>query len=295
MRAFAVDAVAADASWRRLARGSGAPWLHREVARRMAERLALVRVVPEVLIDWGAFVGGGASVLATAYPRARRLVVEPHAALHARSAQQARAPWWSPRRWTARAAEVVDGATLPDGIAQLLWSNMALHAAPDPAAWLRRWRRLVAVDGFLMFSTFGPDTLAELRALYRDSGWPPSAQDFIDMHDWGDMLVAAGFSDPVMDQEHLMLTWADARAALDELHALGHNLHPQRHAGLRTPRWRARLETALRGRSDAQGRIALGFEVVYGHAFVAAPRLPVAPRTEVPLDALRAMARRRRG
>ena len=210
MRASAVDAVAADASSRRLARGKGAPWLHVEVARRMAERLELVRTVPEVLVDWGAFIGGGAKLLASAYPRARRIVVEPHSALRERSMRDAHAPWWSSRRWTAPATEVIDDPHLPDGVAQLLWSNMALHTAADPLEWLRRWRRLIAVDGFLMFSTLGPDTVAALRELYSASGWPPPAQVFIDMHDWGDMLVAAGFADPVMDQEHLTLTWADA-------------------------------------------------------------------------------------
>ena len=193
------------------------------------------------------------------------------------------------------AADVREASELPDGTAQLLWSNMALHMASDPAAWLTRWRRLVGVDGFLMFSTFGPDTLAELRALYRELGWAAPAQAFVDMHDVGDLLVHAGFADPVMDQQHLTLHWPGPRELLAELRSLGGNLDPARHRGLRTPRWRSRLEAALRERADATGRIALGFEIVYGHAFVAAPRVPVAPRTEVPLADLRAMARRGRG
>ena len=117
----------------------------------------------------------------------------------------------------------------------------------------------------------------------------------VDMHDVGDLLVHAGFADPVMDQEHLTLHWPGPRELLAELRSLGGNLNPARHRGLRTPRWRSRLEAALRERADATGRIALGFEIVYGHAFVATPRVPVAPRTEVPLADLRAMARRGRG
>lgn len=261
----------------------------------MAERLALVRVQPTAVIDWSAWLGGGAAALAAAYPHARRIVVEPHGALRERSARAADAPWWSLRRWAATPATIADDdAQLPDGAAQLLWSNMALHMASDPLSWLRRWRRLVAIDGFLMFSTLGPDTLATLRALYRTLGWPPPAQDFIDMHDIGDLLVQAGFAEPVMDQEHLSLTWDSVGALLGELRALGGNLHPARQRGLRTPRWRRRLESALGERSDAQGRIALGFEIVYGHAFVAAPRAAVAARTEVPLADLRAMIRRGR-
>jgi malonyl-CoA O-methyltransferase len=293
-----IDARAADAQWRRLARGDGAPWLHAEVARRMGERLALVRKAPSSIVDWSGFLGGAAGVLQAQYPRARRIVVEPHAALQRRSAEAAARPWWSPRRWTGAPPDVVaagaDLAALPDRSADLLWSNMALHAAPDAPAWLAQWRRLLADDGFLMFSTFGPDTLGTLRTLYREAGWPAPAQDFVDMHDVGDALVHAGFADPVMDQEHLALTWATSAEALAELRTLGGNLHPARMTGLRTPRWRARLEAALVEHcGDAQGRVALPFEVVYGHAFVAATRLRVAERTEVPVDTLRAMARRR--
>ena len=102
-----------------------------------------------------------------------------------------------------------------------------------------------------MFSTFGPDTLAELRALYRELGWAAPAQAFVDMHDLGDMLVHAGFADPVMDQEHLTLHWPGPRELLAELRSLGGNLNPARHRGLRTPRWRSRLEAALRERADA--------------------------------------------
>jgi malonyl-CoA O-methyltransferase len=118
--------------------------------------------------------------------------------------------------------------------------------------------------------------------------------EFVDMHDLGDMLVAAGFADPVMDQEVVRLNWADAAAALAELRGLGVNADPGRVAGLRTPRWRQRLVEALQALSDVDGRPALSFELVYGHAFKAAPRPRVAERTEVGLDEMRQMVRSRR-
>ena len=77
----------------------------------------------------------------------------------------------------------------------------AARGAPIRAALFERWQRALAVDGFVMFSCLGPGTLRELRALYARLGWRAPAQDFIDMHDLGDMLVHAGFADPVMDQE----------------------------------------------------------------------------------------------
>jgi malonyl-CoA O-methyltransferase len=111
------------------------------------------------------------------------------------------------------------------------------------------------------------------------------------MHDLGDMLVAAGFADPVMDQERLSLTWATPEALLGELRTLGGNADPARFAGLRTPRWRARLLDALRERAGADGRITLEFELVYGHAFNPPPRAKLTGETHVPLDDLRAMVR----
>jgi malonyl-CoA O-methyltransferase len=172
---------------------------------------------------------------------------------------------------------------------------MALHFTAEVPALLARWHRALAVDGFLMFSTLGPYTLRELAALYEAAGWGPPAAPLIDMHDLGDALVQAGFADPVMDQEMLTLTWSSPDAALAELRQLGGNAHRQRLAGLRTPRWRARLLDALAARADAQGRIALGFELVYGHAFRPAARAPLGGPTGVPVDELRRSLARRRG
>ena len=118
----------------------------------------------------------------------------------------------------------------------------------------------------------------------------------VDMHDLGDMLVAAGFADPVMDQELIVLTWPSAQAALDELRSLGANVDPRRCAGLRTPRWRSRLLQALEEQRQQRDdeRVALTFEVAYGHAFRPAARARVAPEARVDLADFQAMARQRR-
>jgi malonyl-CoA O-methyltransferase len=289
MPARAIDAAALARVQRRQALASSVPWLHAEVARRMAERLLIIRRQPETVIDWWSHSGASQALLAAAYPNARQMRV---GATPVPSSQDpaVRAPWWSARRWRPEPPPI-DEAALPAGAGQLLWANMMLHAVPDPEALMKRWRRALAVDGFLMFSTLGPDTLAGLRALYRDAGWGVPHAAFTDMHDLGDMLVAAGFADPVMDQERLTLTWATPERLLDEMRTLGANADPARFAGLRTPRWRARLHDALRERAGADGRIALEFELVYGHAFNPLPRAKMAGETRVPLDEMRAMAR----
>ena len=278
----------------RLQRAAAPPWLHGEVARRMAERLPLIRLQPRRIVDWDAFVGAGRRPLEAAYPRARIVAVENDAHRRDATAAALAAPWWSPRRWGAGAGEAVLASGLPAAACELLWANMSLHFAPDPQAVMRQWQRAIATDGFLMFSTLGPGSLPELRALYAAQGWGVPHAPFVDMHDLGDMLLEAGFADPVMDQEIVTLTWADGAAALAELRTLGGNADPQRCAGLRTPRWRRRLEQALRdAAAGPDGRVRLSFEIVYGHAFRPLARPRVEAETRLPLDELRAMVRTR--
>jgi malonyl-CoA O-methyltransferase len=285
-----LDAVGLARVLRRLWAAPQAPWLHGEVARRMAGRLPVIKLQPDCVADWGAFLGASREVLAQAYPRARLLAIEADAVRREATAAALTQPWWSPRRWSSAGTVLLEDE-LVAGQAQLLWANMSLHGVADPADVLRRWHRAVAIDGFLMFSTLGPGSLNRLRHIYTQRGWAAPFAPFVDMHDLGDLLVEAGFADPVMDQETVTLTWATAEAALQELRTLGGNVAVARHAGLRTPRWRRRLLDALAATAGADGRVALDFEIVYGHAFRPPPRLRMAARTEVALDDLRAMAR----
>ncbi len=291
-----LDAPAVARVHRRLAAAAEPPWLHGEVARRMAERLAVIRHKPRAVADWPAFTGASRALLQAAYPQATVIAVEPDPARRAVTAAALQAPWWSPARWRGGVARVLEPSDLAAGEVQLLWSNMALHLAADPQALFAAWHRVLAVDGFLMFSTLGPGTMRTLRELFVEAGWGEAFAPFVDMHDLGDMLVEAGFADPVMDQETLTLTWPDAGRLLAELRGLGGNMAAGRMPGLRTPRWRAQLRHALGERllRPADGRLALEFEVVYGHAFRPLPRARVAAETALPLDDLRAMVRQRR-
>ena len=290
-----LDAVAVSAALRRLARSPEPPWLHAEVARRMAEKLQVILHRPELVIDWWSSLGAGAALLAQAYPKASRVLVEPDATWVARSREQAQRPWWSAGRWTGAPVSVLSETDdIPAG-AGLVWANMMLHAVVDPTALIEQWQRLLRADGFVMFSCLGPGTLRELRAVYDRLGWPAPTPGFVDMHDFGDMLVHAGFADPVMDQETLTLRWSTPRALLAELRLLGGNTAPDRFAGLRTSRWRARLERELESLAAHDGTLGMSFEVAYGHAFKAAPRLRAGEATTVSLDDMRAMVRSSHG
>ncbi len=294
-RARRLDPIAVRAALRRMARAPQPPWLHGEVARRMAEKLELILLQPERVIDWWSALGAGATRLAQAYPKAQQLRVEPDAHWLERSRAQAQRPWWTAARWTCAAIQF---AREDDEIASgagLVWANMMLHAVVDPVALIERWHGLLRVDGFVMFSCLGPGTLRELRTLYERLGWPAPTPGFVDMHDLGDMLVRAGFADPVMDQETLTLRWNSPQALLSELRTLGGNTAPDRAAGLRTPRWRARLEHELEALAAPDGTLGLSFEVAYGHAFKAAPRLRSGEATTVSLADMRAMVRSSHG
>ncbi len=284
----AADPAALGRLLNRLGTAGSAPWLHQEVARRMAERLPVIRQPPADWLDWWGFLGGGATAVQSVWPQARRIAVEPTEAMAAISRQTLRAPWWALHRRESSQRQVLAESAVPAGRAQMVWANLNLHLSSDPVGRLSQWHRALAVDGFLMFSTFGPDTLRGLRDVYREAGWPLPHPPFVDMHDIGDQLVHAGFADPVMDQEMLQLTWSSPAALLAELRGFGANLGAGRFAGLRTPRWRDRLGSALRALADREGRIGLGFELVYGHAYKPVPRPGRGEPVNISLDALRA-------
>lgn len=271
----AVDAAALARVRRRLA-AAEPPWLHLEAARRMGERLALLRRPPARAIDW---YGDDRGALREACPRAERLRVDWG------EAPTRQRPWW--KRWTG-SERVVSVGELPAAAGDLLWANMGLHWQPDPLAEMQRWFQALAVDGILMFTTLGPGSLGALRTLYAARGWGEPFAPFVDMHDLGDMLVEAGFTDPVMDQEVLHLNWADASALLEELRQWGGNAAPARHVGLRTPRWLEALKAALAAPGE---RPALDVELVYGHAIRQAVKPRVAAETQIGLQDMRSILR----
>lgn len=285
--ARSIDDTAVAAVQRRLGRLAQPPWLHVEIAGRMAERLLLFKATPRRIIDWSSFLGAGAARLTATFPDAAMVAVESSPSLVERSRAQLRSSWWMPRRWTAPAAEVVLASAPGPGDAQLIWANMVLHGITDPPALMQRWQQMLAPGGFVMFSCLGPDTLRELTSVYAQLHWPSPTIAFVDMHDLGDMLVRAGFADPVMDQERLTVHWNSAEALCRDLRLLGGNVLPDRFPGLRTPRWLRRMHDALELLRDDSGRYALTFEIVYGHAFKGEAPVNAAIETQVSLEEMR--------
>jgi len=286
-----LDAAAVRHQARRLAAAAQPPWLHEEVAGRMAERLTFIKLQPQRVLDASSALGASAELLRRAYPNAEMLWHEADATLAGRVGERRQRNWWQKLRG-APSGRIDALPARPE--VDLLWSNMALHACADLPGLLGAWQASIAVGGFVMFSCLGPDSFVELRSLYARNGWGRPAPDWWDMHDIGDLVLKAGFADPVMDQQRLRLTWATPASLLADLRSLGGNLAPSRFAGLRGRAWKAALLAQLETLRDSEGRLALTLELVFGHAFKAAPRLTVAAETHVSIDAMRATLRKAR-
>ena len=164
-----------------------------------------------------------------------------------------------------------DRLPLRDGSIDMVCSNLALEWSAAPETALRESLRVLARGGLLIFTTLGPDTLRELRAAHPESG--TGVHRFLDMHDLGDMLVHAGYADPVMDMEPFTLTYSDVRALMCDLKAIGaHNVTQDRPPGL-TGRARLAAVTAAYESLRRDGKLPATFEVVYGHAWKPLPRV----------------------
>lgn len=255
---------------RRFERAAGtysqASRLEAEIGARMLGRLDYVKLAPRRVLDAGSGPGRDARALAKRYPEAQVIALD----FSHRMLRQEHGFLW--RLFSRNEAHSLcanfERLPIAGGSVDMVWSNMALHWAVDPLAALREFHRVLAVEGLLMFSTLGPDTLSGLRA----AAGAARVHAFADMHDLGDMLVAAGFSEPVMDMERVTLLYAAGAALLADLRASGQtSALAARARGLSGRRFLAALEEKLAAQRR-DGELPVGYEVVYGHAWKAAPR-----------------------
>lgn len=259
--------------------------LQHEVCRRMLSRLDYIKQHPAAILDAGSGTGNVVAALRARYPQAVLYALD--IALAMVRLARGKLPWW--QRLLGGGVQSVCGdiERLPvrNASVGMVWSNLALQWANVPLRVFAEFRRVIAPGGLLMFSTFGPDTLKELRAAYQGVDSHTHFNRFIDMHDLGDMLVHAGFADPVMDMEYLTLTYADVRALMHDLKAIGaHNVTAGRRPGMTARTALAAVENNYEVlRRD--GRLPATFEVVYGHAWVPQPRVSPAGRSVIEIKA----------
>jgi len=257
-------------------------FLRREIASRMFERLELVKLAPQRVLDAGCGAGADLPLLQKSYPAAHILGLDAAPAM-LRAAQGPAAKTSSLNQLLSKLLPAKTGvdllcgdfAELPLGpnSVDLVWSNLALHWHPQPDRVFAEWRRVARVNSLLMFSCFGPDTFRELRAAFAEADLAPHVLPFVDMHDFGDQLVEAGFSTPVLDMEVITVTYDTPQALLADVRALGGNPLATLSRGLMGKQaWRRMLDTLEKGRRP-DGKLGLTFEVIYGHAFRPAPKV----------------------
>jgi malonyl-CoA O-methyltransferase len=269
---FALDARWVRRSFDRAASGyDAAAVLHAEVRKNLLERLELMAIAPGVVLDAGAGTGHASRALKLRYPKALVIALDVSAQMLRMAAGQ--------QPWLRRFARVrADAHSLPlaAGSVELIVSNLMLHWC-DPDAIFAEFRRVLAPQGLLCFSTFGPDTLRELRSAWMQVEADPHVQPFLDMHDVGDALVRAGLASPVLDVERFTLSYQDFAAVAADLRATGaRNAAVSRRRGLSSPRKFAAMQAAYEQFRQA-GRLPATYEVVFAHAW--APAL-AAPRGE---------------
>lgn len=267
-----LDKKAVRAAFTRAARHyDAAAVLQREVADRLLARLDYMRIVPQRILDLGCGTGYATGQLTQHYRQARITGLDlAHAMTQA--AQRRSQPRWPlglGRYLNRNSFVTADAEALPfaDGSFDLIFSSLALQWC-DPDAVFRECRRLLRPGGLFLFTTFGPDTLKELRSAWRAVDPGLHVHEFIDMHDLGDALVRARFADPVMDVEPLTLTYADVPAVLRDLKAIGaHNATAARRATLTGKGQFARFVQAYDVFRNSDGRLPASYETVFGHAW----------------------------
>lgn len=251
--------------------------LQREVTGRLAERLQLMNIEPNRILDLGSGTGHGLSLLNQAFPKSEVIALD--IALPMLEAARKKMPTGSwlgsivrkamRKPYAGRHYVCADIERLPfkKSSADLIWSSLALQWMNDPEATFRELHRVAAPGGLLMFSSFGPDTLKELRHAFSQVDGGSHVSRFVDMHDVGDMLVHAGFQHPVMEMEVLTLTYADLKSLMRDLKGLGaHNAATNRARGMMGKSAWLRLEEAYEA-FRMEDRLPASFEVIYGHAW----------------------------
>jgi malonyl-CoA O-methyltransferase len=236
--------------------------LQNEIGDRLMERLDYIRLQPRRILDLGAGTGMFTSALMKRYRKADVVALDiAKPMLHC---VKQRAGWLRKPGCVCG-----DSESLPfnDDSFDFIFSNLMLQWCTDLEATFVELRRVLSPGGLLMFTTFGPDTLMELRASWEAVDGYTHVNSFIDLHDVGDSLLHTKWAEPVMDSERITVTYRELRGLMQDLKHIGaHNVTSGRPRGLTGKRHLQQLVEAYEPfRED--GVLPASYEVVYGHAW----------------------------
>jgi len=241
--------------------------LQREVGQRLLERLDLIKLQPQRIVDIGAGTGELSSTLSKRYKGCEVICLDlaPNMLKQARKRQSMMDKLFGKQRFICADAEHLP---LADNSVDMVFSNFAIQWCADLDQAFAEFQRILKPDGLLLFTTFGPDTLKELRQAWRAVDNDVHVNSFIDMHDIGDALLRASLADPVMDTEHLTLTYKDGMGVMRDLKAMGaHNITSGRNHGLTGKQKLKQMLAAYEQFRTADDQLPATYEVVYGHAW----------------------------
>jgi malonyl-CoA O-methyltransferase len=262
---YKLDRAQLRASFERAANTyDGAASLQREIADRLLERLDDVRMTPALALDIGCGTGYCTRALRRRY---RDVYVVGLDLAHSMLRRASRREWW---RFFASRPDFVCGDTetmpLANGSVDLIVSNLTLQWC-NPVAAFAEFRRVLRPGGLLMFTSFGPDTLRELRVAWGGVDDRPHVHGFVDLRDIGDLLLASGFADPVVDVDRVVRRYPTVMHVLRELKQIGaHNVALGRTRGLMGKQRFARFQENYDTMRTSEG-IPATYEIVFGHAW----------------------------
>ncbi len=242
--------------------------LQREVATRLVERLDYMSLQPQRILDAGSGTGFVSEQLATRYPAAHIVALDLayNMLLQAKKKRGLLQRWKQPIRYINAEVEQLPFA---DNSFELVISGLTLQWCQDLPAVFNEFKRVLAPGGLLLFSTFGPLSLDELRQSWAQVDDLPHVNEFVDMHDIGDALLHCRYADPVMDMEMLTMTYNDVKTIMQDLKQIGaHNVLQGRSSHITGKRKLQHMMQAYEAfRRD--GVLPVSYEIVYGHAWKA--------------------------
>jgi len=242
--------------------------LQQEVAIRLVERMGLMSMKPVSILDAGSGTGFISQLLAERFPKAKITALD----LAFNMLKQAKSKRTFKQRWNKQFTFVnaeVESLPFADASVELVISGLTLQWCQDLPKVFKEFKRVLAPGGLLLFSTFGPDTLTELRQSWAEVDDLPHVNAFPDMHDVGDALLQSGFADPVMDMEMLTVTYKDVKTVMSDLKQIGaHNVMQGRSHNM-TGKTKLQKMIQAYEKFRVDGLVPVSHEIVYGHAWVA--------------------------
>ena len=263
-----IDRIAMRTAFEKAAPGyDDAAILQKEVAERLVDRMDLMRIQPAMILDAGSGTGFLGEMLSQKYKQAKIVSLD----IAHNMLTQAKSKIGFKQRWNKTFRHInaeVENLPFADQSFDLIVSGLTLQWCQDLDSVFKEFRRALKPGGLLMFSTFGPDSLKELRASWQAVDDGPHVNEFIDMHDVGDALLQSQYLDPVMDMEIIQVTYNDVKTIMRDLKQIGaHNVMQGRSHQITG---KNKLSNMMKAYEEFRhnGVLPVTYEIVYGHAWL---------------------------